>query len=167
MKSINLLFICLWSTVSFAQKTPQELTTQMLKTCADNDVQAYKKLCPNVEELTAFIKSLDTKGTYNYDTVNAAYLRGINTAVASFSDFQDSLEEDGIKLKEIKITDTKIEDEEVDFSEGGEVAGIAKIKKVTVFFTSGAKKYNVLLPRMVEINGKWRSTEEPFELTEL
>jgi len=158
------LFIFLYCSLVFAQKTPQELAAKLFKVCADNDVQAYKQLCPPVDVLMVYIKSVDSKGTYPMGEINKAYLRGLNMATAGFDDFQDAVREEGINLSEAKITDTKIEDSEIDYSQGGEVDGTAKIKIVTLYFTAAKKNYSLLLPGMIEIQGQWYISEEPLQL---
>ena len=155
---------CLCTTISFAQKTSQELASDFIKLSADNNVEAYKKLFPTAETLSFYIRSIDNNTKLTDQFFKTAYLKGVNDAVASFSQLQDLLSEKNIDLKKAAITKTETNSNEINMSEGGEVNGIAKTTTLNIHFIAGAAKYVLTIPSAIEVKGQWYVSGEPYEV---
>jgi len=164
MKSICILFICLCSTICFAQKTSQELASHFIKITAYNNVDSYKKLYPNPETLAFYIKGIDANAKLTDQFFKTAYLKGINNAVAIFTELQNLLSEKNIDLKMATITKTETKIDEIDMSEGGEVNGIAKTTTVSIHFTAKNQKYVLTIPSTIEVKGQWYISGEPYDV---
>ena len=165
MKSIYALLICLSCTFSFAQKSPQELAGQVFKFSADNNIEAYKKLFPNIEALKFYIHNVDPKADLSEEFFKTAYLKGLNDAVDGLSEFRETASEMHIDLKKAEITKVDTKPNEVDMTDSGKVKGIAKTTIINVHFKAAEKNYILTILNAVDIKGTWYLSGEPFDIT--
>ena len=165
MKSIYALLICLSCTFSFAQKSPQELAGQVFKFSADNNIEAYKKLFPNIEALKFYIHNVDPKADLSEEFFKTAYLKGLNDAVDGLSEFRETASEMHIDLKKAVITKVDTKPNEVDMTDSGKVKGIAKTTIINVHFKAAEKNYILTILNAVDIKGIWYLSGEPFDIT--
>ena len=165
MKFIYVLFVCLCTTTfCFAQKTSQELASHFIKITNDNNVEGYKKLFPTAETLSFYIRGIDANAKLDDQFFKTAYLKGVNDAVASFSELQDVLSQKGIDLKKATVTKTETKANDIDMSEGGQVNGVAKTTTLNIHFTAGNQKYVLTIPSAIEVKGQWYVSGEPYEV---
>lgn len=167
MKLFYLLFLC--CTAAIAQSTPQELAQRFFKATADNNLGAVKQLYPDVTALTFFIKSVDKKNEYTPAMIDEASATGNANLIDSFETLQYEISRKGLNLKGASVTNVLTLDSEIQLNEGQEGDPImTKSTKITIqFATAAGKRYALVIPHTVQINGRWYISEEQMEITTL
>lgn len=167
MKTTYLILLLLLSASLFAQKTGEELARQAFKACLKNDEKAFRRLYPSDPILTAYFKIADKKKAFPKDVVKKYYPKGIQGAMFGFKLFPKGLKEFGVNPTDITITGSDINENDIEIMVNKKKVGSVYNNFVSLYFTSGGKKFAFVVPKAIVFKGRWFIGDQVVSLHEI
>lgn len=167
MKTVYLLLLFILPLGLFAQKSGDELARNVFTACIKGDENGFKRLYPSQSILITYFKISDKKKTFPKDVITRCYPKGINGALFGFNLFQRAIKEFGVNTHDIAITGSDMVDNDIEIMQGKKKIGAVYNKIISLYFTSGGKKFAFVVPKAINFKGRWYMGDDIVSLHEL